>query len=282
MTEPNNLTPDVIPMATIVPPPQTVIGTLSQDGLPSRFETKLPGQGPNQDFWFARDEFMGSFTLNITNGVDTRLADIDVLRLAPPENRPENLPVLASSYPGGDAWSITLPRSIGFNSAVYCNTPVSISFWAIKPVGTRGKIRIVYSPFNRKFASKERDLRPTTESGFRETDSHFRTMMWSWDLEKQDTFNIVIHGNNPLSTFPTTDPIQVNVYGNTTATNPANETGRPRFQTTYGTLSLFVQNRYTPGSIFPGVIDIMVFKSFPGCKLYVERGPRVYAHRMIL
>lgn len=280
----NNLTPDVIPMATIVPPPQTVIGTLAQDGLPSKFETKMPGQGPNQDFWFARDEYVGIFSLNTNQNIETRLADIDPLRVTSQFNNPQLMPRLQSSYPDNTAWSISLPRTLAFNTAVYFNSPISISFWAIKPLGTRGKLRIVYSPFNRKSRVTEQSLAVSTVPSYVNEDSHMRNMVWSWDLEKQDTFHIMIHGNNPLSTFPTTDELQVNTILTSLVddNNAVNDTGRPRFQTTYGTLSVFVQNRYTPGSIFPGEIDIVVFKSFPGCKTYVERGPRVHSQRMVL
>lgn len=280
----SEITPPVVPPVPVVPPPQTILGTLSSDGQPSKFDSILPGLGPNQQLWFARDELVGQFTFDTMDAEGTRLASIDVMRCCGgPPNNPENpsRPENNNLLPRIGQWNIALPRSIALNCAQYFSSTINYTFWAIKPPGTRGKLRFTYLPFYQKRTNS--DTLALDDNINEDLDNLLRSSTWSWDMEKSDIFSLEFNGNNPLSVFPTGTHISPYVSEAPAPQNSKNNTSFwPLFSTRFGVLVIEIQNIYTPGSIFPGLCNIYVFKNLKNCKLYVERSPRSCVSRTVI
>lgn len=270
--------PPVFPLTPSVPPQQTVTGYMDEFGLPnSPNKTALPGQPPMQAFWNARNEYIGSFNVTNQQPIGTQLASIDILRACGDYNDiDQNLSVARSnlSVPTRIIW----PRSLLINSAQFFSGKVTYTFWAIKPQPTAGRIRFVYIP------DKDIDstyITPATQATYDGAnvpinfDSRLRNYIWEWDLEEKPTYTLDFVGNNPLQRLPTCLPTQP-YYIFSGASIPvveADET-EPFFNTTYGSLHIFIQNPYAPGSIYPTNFNIHIFKSLPDAQYTIQTGHR--------
>lgn len=160
-------TPPVGPLVPQMPETNTAIGILNDSGLPGT-TCKISGQPPSELFWSQRVELSPlSATLSTSHTIDHVIGDINV-----------------SEVTGGTLTRIQAPRKMLFVNSYYSTfDSKSVIFWAIKPPGARGKLRITYWPT---------PTLPIVE------DALLRGNMWEWDLGASDFFEIPIVGNNPL------------------------------------------------------------------------------------
>nr|QIC52836.1 MAG: capsid protein [Apple picorna-like virus 1] len=293
-TPQSGLVPPVYPTIPQIPPPQTVTGLLSEDGTPSMFDRQMSGQPPNEDFWKAREEFITVFSFAESITETETLLVLDVLSGVDPVNNsnyygeiqpPTALRPYTQFVP---TCELSYPRYLLSKSYEFFEGPIKFKFWAVKPIGPKGKIRIIYLPAYEHGAVpliNANSPNVTAASDQR----HLRNNMWEWDLEKQDSIEIEIFGNNPIGKiFNSKNGVGLDEYNTNneidtiTGANEITNQGVPLFSRTYGTLLLQVQNRYIPGSIFANNCDVFVFKSMASSQFSLLRGPRTpYYNRVI-
>lgn len=258
-------TPPIFPLVAQVPPAQTNIGSLNECGLPLLNTIKLNGTPPNPELWTRRLEYVGDFKMPITKEAGSVLTTFNVGKVV---GSSEN------DYLSNDC-NFIWPRILLLNSSVYFKTQVQFTFWAIKPPSTAGKIRIVYVPAH---DDNDKSLSTTVEEGQDDTD--MRQYTWEWDLQTKPMFTITINGNNPNNMYPTCSETLIGAVNNQFANfHPFADV--PFFNKTYGRINIFVQNQYTPGSIYPDSFTVKIFKHFNNFESSVLVGPRTYAYHTV-
>jgi hypothetical protein len=273
--ETQKYTPPVYPLVAQVPPPQTNIGSLNENGLPILNTIKINGEPPNEELWGKRLEYVDSFVVSTADTPGKLLMSFDPARLL--GNKVNNTNYLECSL----VW----PRVLLFNSSIYFKAKIKYTFWAIKPPATAGKLRIVYIPGAGYFHGGDKDPTISYNNDVQQNDdTYLRNYMWEWDLATKNMFTITVEGNNPLDVFPTktaalTNPDKTYV-SNGYLYEP--DAGCPIFSINFGSINISVQNQYIPGSIFPDNFRIVVFKHFENLENFVQVGPRSYAHAVAI
>jgi hypothetical protein len=294
MTQQSGLVPPVYPTIPQVPPPQTVTGLLSEDGQPSIFDLQMAGQPPNEDFWKAREELICKFNYAESMTETESLLVLDVLSGTVAENNfnYQGTIVRRTALPTYNIYQpecqLAFPRYLLSKSFEFFEGSIKFKFWAVKPIGPKGKIRIIYLPHVEVPAPPSVNI--NVASVLAQSDQrHLRNNMWEWDLEKQDTIEIEIFGNNPIGKiFNTKNCSYFSQTKNASDVDTndiyfqASNAGVPLFSRTYGTLLLQVQNRYIPGSIFPNNCEIFVFKSMANSNFSLLRGPRTPFYNRVI
>lgn len=259
--------PPVYPLQPEVPPFQTVSGVLNEVGQDLFNTAPINGQPPIQDFWLTRQEYVAGVVPTGSNHICT----CDVLKLTGNTTNPD-----------GTGWNrqpLMWPRSFVVQSSQFAKPKVTLSFWAIKPLATGGKIRVQYTP-DASFDITQAGLDFTATGPVLTTadappiaaDSRQRCYLWEWDLKAKNIFSLTFEGNLPLAAMPTNTGLpKVNKFE---SYGVSEQSGLPYFTTTFGTVSLYWQNAYIPGSIYPDSFTIYIFKSLAGSEFYVQTGPR--------
>ncbi|UHM27667.1 MAG: hypothetical protein FPoV2_gp3 [Fushun polycipivirus 2] len=271
MTEPQALfNPPVFPLQPQVPPPQTVTGVLNEIGLDVLNTAPINGQAPSQEFWLSRQEYCGLFTATANKN---HILSFDILKFIGSLDNRADTPLLARP-------PLVWPRMYLLNSAQFLRPKVTYTFWAIKPLATAGKIRFVYTPdaafgmAEGMFASRADAGLPSVwvdgESVAFTADTRQRNYVWEWDLKAQNVISLTFEGNSPLNVIPANTGLPITQK----LDSLSQEEGLPYFQTTFGLLSLYWQNAYIPGSIYPDVFNIAIFKSLAGTQAFLQTGFR--------
>lgn len=262
--------PPVFQLQPQLPPPQTVCGYLNEVGTNILNTTTMNGQPMNQDFWMSRQEFCQFITTNPSNN---HIGTLDILKYTGSVGNKADI--------GDDSRpAVIWPRTYLLNSAQFVSPIVTYTFWAIKPLSTAGKIRFEYTPDTNFTMATGHALNieqpaPTTtnQDGVDipyPQDSRQRKYLWEWDLKTKNVFSLTFKGNIPIGAMPTTPGL----LKLDTITNLPIDSGLPFYTTTFGTLSMYWQNAYIPGSIYPDTFNIAVFKSLTGTQAYLQTGFR--------
>lgn len=234
-----------------IPPAQTNVMILQQEGtIPRPFGTP-PGEQPDMQIHLSRAQLLGSTTLTTDLTVGTEISLFSALQYP-------ILPTRAVST-AGTRNNIAYSCQFYFHQNLYYNSDVVLHFFAVKPPAAIGRLRIVYHP----------PAYDTIE------DAGNREITKVWDLSASNLFEVTLPSYNLRS--------YKQCMGNLAPLNGASQTFRtPAVNFKMGYVKLYVTHRYQPGSIFPNNCKIYWFQSFQNSQFCTGVGPAVPYERTAL
>lgn len=238
-------TQPVLELPPSIPPPQTVIGTLQQDGTETRILSMSPGERPFMQTHMARSVLISSFSVGTADNVGTQIFDVKFPQIPVTET--------AESAAKSDArYEFAYPQEFYYCQSVFWNAEVNYTVWAVKPPAAVGRMRLMFIP-------------PDSLGSNTIVDNAQRSIMKEWDMSASNLLEFSSFGYNMRnfrSTMSTTVP-------NSLAFNYLK---RPDNDSIIGKLSLYVANRYQPGSVFADSCHIYLFQHFSNPQFKIVKG----------
>lgn len=232
-TQPQRSPPDG-PIQPQNPPPQTALGSTDETGLNVALITRGMPSLPfiYQDI-VSRKEYIEeySFTVQSKDNPGTTYRNIPVMSMLSEDN-----------YKTAKGYNTPTMRQTLIRNCLNYTTSVHMTFLAIKPPMTSGKLAISWFPSNSNHqpASTKNNLQN----------------MWIWDVGASPTFTIKINGQNLMEFRKTYD---------ITANNSM--VVLDEFSKGLGYFNVVNYQKYQPGGIFPQQFSVKVFRSLPDLTL---------------
>lgn len=228
-----------------IPGPQVVYSNTQSQGLTLFNRSQPPGEQPNKDITMARLCYIDEFQISVGTTLDQTVW--------PADDEHNVVPCWPRLTTTGNRFFAAYPWQFYFHQSLYWKGQVSLTFWAIKLPGVKGKLRISYLPPDVDNTQPPGDQREINET---------------WDLNASDHHTVTLHGFPTRGVFNTTCN-----YAPLAITDPRYRT--PISDYKFGTVRVSLQNTYQPGSVFPDNCTILVFMSYQNTQFFVPVGPGI-------